>query len=82
LPDDVTRAHHDWLRRTRGWYKAVLGSDGRLHPPDLPPGEPSVPLELVPRVYQSIRELILRHAPARGTCCLRLHGVDCLRDRA
>jgi hypothetical protein len=57
LPDKVSRAHFDWLRRTRGWYKAILAPDGRLQPPELPVGTLSVPLELVPHVYRSIHEL-------------------------
>lgn len=81
LPDDVSRAHFDWLRRTRGWYKAVLGPDGHSEAPELPPGTLSVPLELVPRVYRRIRELKYemhrREKPADCDClALIASGLD------
>lgn len=57
LPREVARAHHDWLRIVNGWYKLVVGADGRPRAPSLPAGAPSLPLALVPRVYERIREL-------------------------
>jgi hypothetical protein len=57
LPAEVSRAHFDWLRIDRRWYKLVPGPGGEWGPPPLPPGTLSVPLELVPRVYEAIAEL-------------------------
>jgi hypothetical protein len=57
-PDDIVREHFAWLRKERGWYKPVRGPDGRLSPPELPDGVLSVPLAVVPRVFERIRELV------------------------
>lgn len=70
LPPEVERAHFDWLRRRNHWYKPILGPDGTLRAPALPPGEMSVPLELVPRLYRAIGGL--RYAIHR-----RRHPAPC-----
>lgn len=57
LPEDEQRQHFEWLRRDRGWYKVMIGDDGRPRAPDLPHGTLSVPLEFVPALYKAISAL-------------------------
>jgi hypothetical protein len=70
LPEEVQRGHFDWLRVRNGWYKPVLGPDGRPCAPELPPGTLSVPMLLVPRLYEQIAEL-------RYALHLRAHPSAC-----
>lgn len=50
LPESVARAHFDWWRTATGSYKWQSGAE-------LPRGVVSVPLALVPRVYEHVRDL-------------------------
>jgi hypothetical protein len=72
IPDDEQRQHFDWLRRDRGWFKPVIGENGKLRAPELPAGALSVPLEIVPVLYASITalryELHRRENPAPCDC--------------
>ncbi|MFO0579704.1 MAG: hypothetical protein U1A78_37495 [Polyangia bacterium] len=76
LPAEVERAHFDWLRLHKGWYKLVPGPDGRPRAPELPPGTPSAALTLTPQLYERIAELryaLHRRAhPAACDCAARI----------